>query len=57
MNMAKIDKSLNAPGDKFSVLIVDDSEMNRDLLSRRLSKMELDLTEASNGEEALLHSQ
>jgi len=53
MNVAKKDKILNSTGDKFSVLIVDDSEMNRDLLSRRLSKMELDLTEASNGEEAL----
>jgi len=53
MNVAKKDKILNLTGDKFSVLIVDDSEMNRDLLSRRLSKMELDLTEASNGEEAL----
>jgi len=53
MNVAKKDKLLDSTGDKFSVLIVDDSEMNRDLLSRRLSKMELDLTEASNGEEAL----
>ena len=53
MNMAKIDKSLNAPGDKFSVLIVDDSEMNRDLLTRRLGKMGLVLSEAANGEEAL----
>ncbi|MCK4587057.1 MAG: response regulator [Gammaproteobacteria bacterium] len=53
MNMVNIDKSLNAPGDKFSVLIVDDSEMNRDLLTRRLGKMGLVLSEAANGEEAL----
>ena len=36
-----------------SVLIVDDSEMNRDLLVRRLDKMGLRITEAGNGEEAL----
>ena len=36
-----------------SVLIVDDSEMNRDLLVRRLNKMGLRITEAANGEEAL----
>lgn len=36
-----------------SVLVVDDSEMNRDLLLRRLDKMGLRITEASNGEEAL----
>ena len=53
MNTAKIDKPLNAPGKKSSVLIVDDSEMNRDLLMRRLGKMDLVLSEAANGEEAL----
>lgn len=44
---------MNTLNENFSVLIVDDSEMNRELLSRRLSKMNLELTEASNGEEAL----
>ena len=46
-------KLVNALNEKFSVLVVDDSEMNRDLLSRRLSKMNLELFEAANGEEAL----
>lgn len=40
-------------GQRASVLVVDDSEMNRDLLLRRLDKMGLRITEASNGEEAL----
>lgn len=40
-------------GQPASVLVVDDSEMNRDLLLRRLDKMGLRITEASNGEEAL----
>ncbi|WP_455218339.1 response regulator [Kaarinaea lacus] len=35
------------------VLVVDDNEMNRDLLVRRLDKMGLHITETSNGEEAL----
>ena len=44
---------MNTLNEKFSVLVVDDSEMNRDLLLRRLSKMDLELSEAGNGEEAL----
>ncbi len=53
MNAVKKGESMDVLNKKFSVLIVDDSEMNRDLLSRRLSKMDLDLTEVCNGEEAL----
>ena len=57
MKVVEMDKPANTPantpGEKFSVLIVDDSEMNRDLLLRRLGKIDLELTEASNGEEAL----
>ena len=53
MSVVEMDKPANTPGEKFSVLVVDDSEMNRDLLLRRLGKMGLELTEASNGEEAL----
>ena len=53
MNVAKEDKLANSQNGKFSVLIVDDSEMNRDLLTRRLAKMDLQLSEAANGEEAL----
>ena len=53
MNAAKKSKSVNTSNEKFSVLVVDDSEMNRDLLLRRLGKMDLELSEAGNGEEAL----
>ncbi len=37
----------------FSVLVVDDNEMNRDVLSRRLEKEEINVTTAENGREAL----
>lgn len=40
-------------GDLFSLLIVDDNEMNRDLLCRRLSGPDFQLTMAENGKEAL----
>ena len=53
MSVVKINNSTDASNEKFSVLIVDDSEMNHDLLLRRLGKMELELTEAGNGKEAL----
>lgn len=53
MNVAKIDKPASSSSDNFSVLVVDDSEMNRDLLLRRLGKMGLELTQAGNGQEAL----
>ena len=46
-------KSMGESNGKFTVLVVDDSDMNRDLLLRRLRKMDLDLFEAGNGEEAL----
>ena len=51
--MAEREESTAVNSDSFSVLIVDDSEMNRDLLMRRLGKMGYRLTQASNGEEAL----
>ena len=53
MNVAKIDKPASSSSNNFSVLVVDDSEMNRDLLLRRLGKMGLELTQADNGQEAL----
>ena len=53
MNKAKENSAMNTQNENYSVLIVDDSEMNRDLLLRRLGKMDLDLSQASNGEEAL----
>jgi len=37
----------------FSILVVDDNEMNRDLLLRRLSNAEFQLSSAMDGEEAL----
>ncbi len=35
------------------ILAVDDDEMNRDMISRRLQKLGYDVTEAANGREAL----
>ncbi|NOX92173.1 MAG: response regulator [Gammaproteobacteria bacterium] len=37
----------------FSILVVDDNEMNRDLLLRRLGNAEFQLASATDGEEAL----
>lgn len=37
----------------FQVLIVDDSEINRDMLTRRLRRKDFDLSMAVNGREAL----
>jgi CheY-like chemotaxis protein len=37
----------------FSVLVVDDSEMNRDTLARRLRQQRCNITMAENGKEAL----
>jgi len=37
----------------FSILVVDDNEMNRDLLLRRLGNAEFQLSSAMDGEEAL----
>ena len=37
----------------FQVLIVDDSEINRDMLARRLRRKDFDLSMAVNGREAL----
>ncbi len=37
----------------YSILIVDDNEMNRDLLSRRLTRQGYKVSIASNGVEAL----
>ena len=39
--------------DQFSLLLVDDNEMNRDMLSRRLHKRGYDVTAVSGGREAL----
>jgi putative two-component system response regulator len=44
------DDDTDAP---FSLLVVDDNEMNRDLLLRRLSNSGFHLVSAGNGEEAL----
>jgi len=37
----------------YTILVVDDNEMNRDMLSRRLTPMGYDIVLASDGEEAL----
>jgi DNA-binding response OmpR family regulator len=39
--------------DKVHVLVVDDNEMNRDMLSRRLKRQEYEVTIAEDGERAL----
>ena len=41
----------------FSLLVVDDNEMNRDLLLRRLGNSGFQLSSASNGEEAVCNTQ
>lgn len=53
MNMPNEKEVIKTRVEPFSVLVVDDSEMNRDLLLRRLKKMGLHITEACNGAEAL----
>lgn len=37
----------------FQVLIVDDNEINRDMLARRLHRRDFNLSMAANGREAL----
>lgn len=54
MNIVTKNGSLIEAIGKPSVLVVDDSEMNRDLLLRRLDKMGLKIAEACNGKEALV---
>jgi cyclic di-GMP phosphodiesterase len=51
MNVAE--QKIAAVGDGFSILVVDDNEMNRDLLLRRLADPSFQLSTAENGEEAL----
>jgi adenylate cyclase len=46
-------KSDNLPSHRGSLLIVDDNEMNRDMLSRRLERQGYTVHEAENGREAL----
>ncbi|MFK7733767.1 MAG: response regulator [Pseudomonadales bacterium] len=41
------------PSNGYSVLIVEDNEMNRDLLSRRLSRKGFDVTLAVDGMDAM----
>jgi putative two-component system response regulator len=53
MYMLNEKEAIKARTEPFSVLVVDDSEMNRDLLLRRLKKMGLNISQACNGEEAL----
>lgn len=51
--MNAVEQKVDAMGDAFSILVVDDNEMNRDLLLRRLACSEFQLTTAADGEEAL----
>jgi putative two-component system response regulator len=46
-------RSAYVAANSFSILIVDDNEMNRDLLQRRLGRMGFQLFTANNGAEAL----
>ncbi len=52
MNAAE--QKSNKMGETFSILVVDDNEMNRDLLLRRLGNTEFQLSSAMDGEEALV---
>ncbi|MCF6338894.1 MAG: response regulator [Gammaproteobacteria bacterium] len=51
--MNAVEQKNNEMGAAFSILVVDDNEMNRDLLLRRLGNAEFQLSSATNGEEAL----
>lgn len=51
-NLPRRDNVNNAAEKNARILIVDDSEMNRDMLSDMLSD-DYDIVEAANGEEAL----
>ena len=45
--------NVSESSDSFSILVVDDNEMNRDLLQRRLGKSGFQMAAAENGKEAL----
>ena len=45
--------NVSESSDSFSILIVDDNEMNRDLLLRRLGKSGFQMASAENGKQAL----
>jgi len=49
----RTEQKSNEMGEAFSILVVDDNEMNRDLLLRRLGNAEFQLSSAMDGEEAL----
>ncbi len=51
--MSAAEQKSNEMGEAFSILVVDDNEMNRDLLLRRLGNAEFQLSSAMDGEEAL----
>ena len=40
-------------GQPYSILVVDDNEMNRDLLTRRLERQGYQVTTAVDGQQAL----
>lgn len=46
--------NVSESSDSFSILIVDDNEMNRDLLLRRLGRSGFQMASAENGKEALV---
>jgi putative two-component system response regulator len=45
--------ALDTPGQQYSMLVVDDNEMNRDLLSRRLQRQGYNVCIAENGQRAI----
>lgn len=45
--------TLELPEEQYSLLIVDDNEMNRDLLQRRLNRDNIEAATAENGQQAL----
>jgi putative two-component system response regulator len=45
--------ALDAPEQQYSMLVVDDNEMNRDLLSRRLQRQGYNVCIAENGQKAI----
>lgn len=51
--MSVAEQKINTTENAFSILVVDDNDMNRDLLLRRLDSDGFHLSMAGNGEEAL----
>ena len=56
MNLRLVKRATNLPmADSNDLLLVEDNELNRDMLRRRLQRQGFEVHTASDGEEALAH--